>query len=269
MSSDSNLESSIVTFIIPTVCRNTLERSINCLLKQTSSFWRCIVVFDGCQPIHFDDDRIEYIHLPEKQLNASHVRNIGIQHAKTEWIAFLDDDDVIDINCVKLLKEKYCDYDFVIFKMQYDNICEVLPKHRRILSANVGISFAYKRKFDTVKFRCLNELNIVSGEDFFFLADLEKKTSNWTVSDEILYYIRFDGNTEIAQYISQNKLLNVWFLKYDSDGNLIFRWGEYSLQGVEYVLKQNQNYFDWIQQNDFTDDEKTIVKKIYDSITSV
>ena len=35
-----------VTFIIPTIGRNTLQRSIDCLLEQTIQTWKAIVIFD-------------------------------------------------------------------------------------------------------------------------------------------------------------------------------------------------------------------------------
>jgi len=37
----------LVTFIIPTIGRDTLQRSIDCLLEQTIQEWKAIIIFDG------------------------------------------------------------------------------------------------------------------------------------------------------------------------------------------------------------------------------
>ena len=50
-----------ITFIIPSVNRPTLERSINSLVSQTNPNWECIVVYDGVDGISFNDDRIKTI----------------------------------------------------------------------------------------------------------------------------------------------------------------------------------------------------------------
>ena len=42
-----------ITFIIPSVNRPTLERSINSLVSQTNPNWECIVVYDGVVGIFY------------------------------------------------------------------------------------------------------------------------------------------------------------------------------------------------------------------------
>jgi hypothetical protein len=51
----------MITFIIPSLNRPTLERSINSLVSQTNPNWECIVVYDGVDGISFNDDRIKTI----------------------------------------------------------------------------------------------------------------------------------------------------------------------------------------------------------------
>jgi glycosyltransferase involved in cell wall biosynthesis len=36
-----------ITFIIPTIGRNTLEKAIQSIEKQTNNEWKIIVIFDG------------------------------------------------------------------------------------------------------------------------------------------------------------------------------------------------------------------------------
>ena len=44
---DNNNNKNIITFIIPTIGRETLNHSINSIINQTNKNWKCIIVFDG------------------------------------------------------------------------------------------------------------------------------------------------------------------------------------------------------------------------------
>ncbi len=179
----------MVTFIIPSVNRETLKRSVTSLINQTNSNWFCKIIFDGVEISKFDDNRIESFMVDKIGLFGTHngesglVRNHGINKVETEWVAFLDDDDTIDVNYVDLLLNKYKDKDFVIFKMKYENGL-VLPKNNEIRFGNVGISFAYKKNLN-IRFK-----NNRNGEDYDFIIDLKNKTDNYVISDEVLYYVR-------------------------------------------------------------------------------
>ncbi|MDY0193882.1 MAG: glycosyltransferase family A protein [Aliarcobacter butzleri] len=94
----------IISIIIPTFGRaQNLSRAINSILKQTFKEYEIIVVDDN-EPdsIHrtetakiintFDNEKIIYIQ-HEMNKNGAAARNTGIQNAKGEYIAFLDDDD--------------------------------------------------------------------------------------------------------------------------------------------------------------------------------
>lgn len=88
-----------VSVIIPTYNRvHVIARAVRSVLEQTYANFELLVVDDGStddtkQIIEYaEDDRIRYIRL-EKNSGASHARNVGIQMAECEYIAFLDSDD--------------------------------------------------------------------------------------------------------------------------------------------------------------------------------
>ena len=88
-----------VSVIIPTYNRaESIGASIQSILNQTWQNYEIIIVDDGStdntQQIveNYVDDRIRYIYM-EKNGGASHARNIGIDLAESEFIAFLDSDD--------------------------------------------------------------------------------------------------------------------------------------------------------------------------------
>lgn len=180
----------IITFIIPSIGRQSLNETLKSLLNQTNPNWECIIVYDGVTPNHIcNDERIKFISIDKLGGNSSYhgmsglVRNEGLKICDTEWIGFVDDDDTIDIHYVDTLFSEYVDYDFVIWKMKYPNGL-VLPKTNQIIFGNVGISFCFKNKFSNLYFDENRD-----GEDLDFLIKLEKLTKNYIFSPYIYYKI--------------------------------------------------------------------------------
>lgn len=85
----------IVTYNRPTL----LPRAIQSVLDQTYQDFELIVVDNDAQhPARaivesFQDDRIRYVCSPTNR-DCAGGKNIGIEHAKGQFVAFLDDDDV-------------------------------------------------------------------------------------------------------------------------------------------------------------------------------
>lgn len=182
----------IITFIIPSLNRSTITRTVDSLLNQTNPNWNAIILYDGVVGTVFDDERIKTLDIPKTGLvgpangQSGLVRNVGIKMVKTEWIGFLDDDDTIDVNYVSTLSEKYLKNDFVVWRMKYQNGLVLPPQQLNDLYFGaVGISFCYKNKFDNLLFD-----NNRDGEDFDFLSKLKKLTSNWVITPEVYYNVR-------------------------------------------------------------------------------
>lgn len=183
-----------ITFIIPSINRPSLINSINSLLNQTNPDWNCIIVYDGVEGIQFDDKRIKTINIEKTGLfgpingQSGLVRNIGIEKADTKWIGFLDDDDTLHHDYVKDLFEKYNNYDFVVWRMKYENnLILPNPMSDELNRGQVGISFCYKNKFNNLLFDSNKD-----GEDFDFLLKLKNLTTNYIITPEVYYNV---GNT--------------------------------------------------------------------------
>ena len=102
MNSDTehSSENPLVTVVIPTLGRpHVLTRTVNSALAQTLGNIEVIVVIDGpdkkteeaLQQIH--DHRLS-IHVHTENRGAAASRNTGVSLAQSQWIAFLDDDDL-------------------------------------------------------------------------------------------------------------------------------------------------------------------------------
>jgi len=185
-----------LTFIIPTIGRDTLIDTITSLLHQTNDQWKAIVIFDGIDPtIANIDKRISIIKsdkLGEHVNSAGNVRNYGIQFATTEWVAFLDDDDSISNDYVDLFyleteTNKSLHIELLLFRMLDDG--QVKPNLNLVGGLklmNFGISFAVKKTiFDQGLVFTPSPM-----EDFNFISKCVSSGYVLLLSPYITYYVR-------------------------------------------------------------------------------
>jgi len=191
----------IITFIVPTIGRKSLNDTINSLINLDNKNWKALIIFDGIKNnFHFDDERLIFLEIDkvgkiDKKNNAGCVRNIGFDYIKnnnidTEFIGFVDDDDtlhpkyidnlLIEINLNKQL-------DLIIFRMIYKNNIFLPTKiDTKIKVKHVGISFAFKKEL-------LQDINNYfinyPYEDYLFLKNIEKKKYKIIISPFINYFI--------------------------------------------------------------------------------
>jgi len=183
----------MITFIIPSLNRPSLKKTINSLLNQTNPNWFAIIIYDGVDGLDFNDSRIKTFKVNKIGGFSPHhgmaglVRNFGIDKCNTEWIGFLDDDDTIQPDYVKMLLEKYAVYDFVVWRMKLQN-GTIIPKltNSNLIFGNVGISFCYKKSIFKELFFTQNR----DGEDFDFLMELKKQSNNFIITHEVMYNVR-------------------------------------------------------------------------------
>ena len=86
-----------ISVVIPTYNRYTLlKRALTSVFAQSLQAFEVIVIDDGSSDntpqIIQDFPQISYYY--KKNAGVSSARNLGIQKAKSEWIAFLDSDDI-------------------------------------------------------------------------------------------------------------------------------------------------------------------------------
>lgn len=89
----------MISVVIPTYNRrHELERALNSVFAQTHSEWEVVVVDDasddGTEELvrELASERVQYHRLPGRS-GAAAARNVGVELAKGEYIAFLDSDD--------------------------------------------------------------------------------------------------------------------------------------------------------------------------------
>ena len=180
-----------ITFIIPSINRPSLPRTIDSLIRQKNPNWKAIIIFDGVKSnINITDNRFSIINIDKigKRNNAGEVRNIAIKEVNTEWCGFVDDDDMLLNNYVELFYEYITNesyLDVILFRMKIFN--NIVPKNNKnnLIVNNVGISFCTKTDI-------LKEYKFIPGdtEDFNLINRLNKDKKKIMISDKITYLVR-------------------------------------------------------------------------------
>lgn len=194
----------MIGFVIPSIGRDSIKYSLESLISQTDSEWKCWVGFDGKNKNDIDqsnlifDDRINYLYFGEKKGKSAHHGNAGLVRNSIisnvsedcEWIGFLDDDDTLSKFYIEILKREQQKYEFdcCVFRMRYDSENQkIIPPlgMDQIKQNYVGISFAVNKNF-LIK----NEIKFTNdnAEDFLFLNQIEK-VGKIHISSHICYNV--------------------------------------------------------------------------------
>lgn len=202
---NNNNTDALITFIIPTINRNTLSRALLSLQNQTITNWKAIIIFDGCKPTDtkllelLSDNRFLYSSVKKIGVlkNIIHgavgfVRNIGMSLVKTPWIGFLDDDDYLLPNYTQYLLEEIEINplgDLILFRM-IDNDNIIPPEYiTDIQFRYVGISFCYK----TSLFQEGYKFTQSEKEDYELINKIKNTQKKIVISPFITYIVR-DSN---------------------------------------------------------------------------
>ena len=95
----------MISIIIPVYNSEvTLRRCLDSVISQSISDWELILIDDGstdksgeiCEEYASKDKRIKVFY--KKNGGVSSARNVGLDNAKGEWIAFVDADDFVRRN---------------------------------------------------------------------------------------------------------------------------------------------------------------------------
>jgi glycosyltransferase involved in cell wall biosynthesis len=191
----------LVTFIIPSINRVSLNRTLLSLTRQRDAHWTAVVAFDGITPdtsVLVQDPRITFLFV-EKKRGHSHkgrtgragkVRNYAIRRSETaDWVAFVDDDDTLDVGYVEALRLQISAHPssscFIFSMRAVGGRVYPSPGTTRFVKNDVGISFAYKRFLFDDGFKFQNSY----VEDFELLDNLRAAGVQMTIVPDVMYYV--------------------------------------------------------------------------------
>jgi glycosyltransferase involved in cell wall biosynthesis len=200
----------MITFVIPSIGRSSLAKTLLSLTMQSNPEWRCIVGFDGIAEggvddnIAISDERISYLYFHDKlgrlktnklHGNAGAVRNRILEHVQTDWVALVDDDDTLISSYIRLFEEEMLHhlFDCLVFRMRLlPGNTSVLPPiemgatFQKEMQCKIGISFCFNRSF-----QLQNDIKFVNSEteDFSFLNEIDKKGGKIHISRYVAYNV--------------------------------------------------------------------------------
>lgn len=104
----------LISVVVPVFnAEKFLDRSITSVISQSYKNWELLLIDDGskdnsrkiCEGYAANDDRIKV--LIKENSGPAAARNFGVQNSKGDFIFFLDADDFIEINSLKVLVEEF------------------------------------------------------------------------------------------------------------------------------------------------------------------
>jgi glycosyltransferase involved in cell wall biosynthesis len=153
-----------------------LHRCVDSILSQSFTDFELILVDDGspdncgkiCDEYAQKDSRVKVFHKPNG--GVSSARNLGLDNAKGEWIAFIDSDDFVDGDYLCELYSSSEEYnaDFVA-TVEY-KVNNVNQTTTYLVSDNFSLLFTlYKFDYGPTPWGKLYRTNIITGNDIRFM----------------------------------------------------------------------------------------------------
>lgn len=201
-----------VTFVIPTLGRDSLKVAMRSLDDQTVSDWNAILVNDPRVPWQARDNAFangaeifrvrlgRFLCVAGHHQSAGLLRNEGIATLRTmgrpKWIAFLDDDDALAPEYVAHLREHDEDDEpeAIVFRMYHPSMGMLPDVYRPVLAhGRVGISFAVREDVlpeNPFIREDLDNPGPDGNEDIALLRRLQAEGADIMISQHVDYLVR-------------------------------------------------------------------------------
>lgn len=192
-----------------------LNEAIESILNQTYKNFEFLIIDDGSTDDSlniiksFKDDRIR-VYANKVNKGLPYTRNLGLTLANGKYIAFMDSDDISELNRLEIevrFLEKNKEYDIVSSKAYIGkkNINKIRNKNLDILNLkfmvkNVIINSTAMLRMDFIKkYNIRYRKECFVAQDYSFWVDCAKYTNIVVLSDYLLTYrIREDNITNIS-----------------------------------------------------------------------
>lgn len=234
--------SNILTSIIVPVynAERYLKECINSVFNLDDPRWQLILINDGskdesaniCKEYSVSDERV--IYLEQKNAGVSAARNKGIQYAKGEWVTFLDADDMLTPNALKLLEYATISDDMIVagytkniegytssmecqhisaFELQRSilNLCQFKSDHTDITAIDDYNRWSCWGRFYRNKILQENKIEfpvgIKLGEDLLFCLRYAQRIQRVLTNSSTIYYYRVNEGS-VTQRFRDDRIEN-------------------------------------------------------------
>ena len=187
----------MISIIVPIFkVEKGIHRCIKSILNQSYTDWELLLIDDGspdnsgviCDEYAVNDTRIKVFH--KNNGGVSSARNLGLENANGEWVVFIDGDDNITKDHLKLIAENP-EHDLVVFGMATDRYT---PEGKLHYTSSVLIPEKYVQQFCKLKedYSLINKsLNMESSCCKGFRRDIIEKNSI-RFNNEMICFEDFD-----------------------------------------------------------------------------
>lgn len=201
-----------------------LNECIESILTQTDTNWELILIDDGstdnsysiCKTYSKHNDRIKVLH--ENNSGQMKARINGIEHSTGDFVLFLDSDDLLCSNAIKVIRThlfKRTGVDALLFNAAFlpstnnDKVLPQVKKNGEFINTNALIKYAFcEQVFGYLWMYCFkknilldvlnkqnNFLNIRYTEDCAFVFNVLNETKSLDAINEVLYHYRNNSNS--------------------------------------------------------------------------
>ena len=219
-----------ISIIVPVYnAEKDLSRCIKSIQNQSYKDIEIILVNDGstdksgiiCDDFAKKDSRIKVVHLENS--GVSNARNVGIELSQSEYIQFVDSDDLIANNMCEILIEYIKKYNADVVMCGFEYTCnEKIVKsvkyqsvilNKRDLKNNFGKLFLsgylpipWNKLYRKNKIKSYFNKEISLGEDLEFNIQFLKNTSRIICITEVLYTYSYMNVNSLSNKKNNNQL---------------------------------------------------------------
>ena len=226
-----------ISVIVPVYnAEKYLHRCVDSILAQTYTDFELLLINDGskdssgsiCDEYAAKDSRIRVFH--KENGGVSSARNVGLDNAKGDWVAFADSDDFVDNDWLSIYISNINDVDLVIqgysndiylkennfdYKGKVIDVVETLYKKHTLGFLHVKLFNNLIIKNNRVQFN--ENISFREDEDFvlkylFYIRNVKsvkKGGYNYIIPDLFQKYIHVDNfMVSLSMYISIMKIYN-------------------------------------------------------------
>lgn len=220
-----------------------VSEAMQSIIAQTHKSWELIAVDDGStdntgriiDEYAVRDSRIKVVHTENR--GVSHARNIGLDLAKGEWVAFLDSDDMYELDAFEIMLRETTDANMLIgdFKMypemggksgiinkkRYHHFRDMKDDLLQYMNAGVLSSVDGKIiKRDRIRVRFCEDCN--HGEDTLFIFSLLESVGSIKLIPNSLYIYRRNNKESLTHQFAPGyerilQLISESYIRYFED----------------------------------------------------
>ncbi len=220
-----------ISIIIPVYnLEDCLQRCVNSILSNEEKNFELLLINDGskdnsgvlCDEIAKSDPRIKVFHKANGGVGAA--RNLGIEHARGEWVSFIDGDDEISVDFLSI-PEDMSNCDVIqktrVYRKNNNPESDILYHvPNKVIDTEIDIFRFFIRKGNLeiteklIKRKVIDEdrfaTNIPIGEDGLFFYTIINKIHSWCFSPkgEYIYHIRPSSAMNSTQ---KHVRIKTWF----------------------------------------------------------